>query len=145
MMIKYVLIVLIISVLTCVALSFQVGDREMAAFILVNEQREKGFVCPGGKEFPPIETKLKFSCKLWRAAKTHTIDMLEQSYFSHQGLDGSTPWTRAERQGTTANSENIARGKYNPELLQNESHSIFRNGYASYRLGTVVAVHGPLP
>jgi len=79
-------------------------------FVLINALRKSGFTCPGGQYFAPNDVALKFDCKLWTAARLHSEDMAENNYFSHDSLDGRSPWVRAEEQGTTANAENIAAG-----------------------------------
>lgn len=54
--------------------------------------------------------------KLTRAAYLHSQDMCAKNYFSHTGLDGSTPSTRASAQGASYRTigENIARGQQTP-------------------------------
>jgi serralysin len=54
---------------------------------------------------------------LTNAAMAHSTDMALHDYFSHTGLDGSSPATRASRAGYTgiAGWENIAAGYPTPE------------------------------
>lgn len=46
------------------------------------------------------------------AAYNHSVDMRDNDYFSHTGLDGSLPWDRAQREGYSSGyvGENIAAG-----------------------------------
>jgi uncharacterized protein YkwD len=56
---------------------------------------------------------------LMAAAQTHAEDMAARGYFSHAGLDGSTPATRASAAGYAwiALGENIAQGQSTPEQV----------------------------
>lgn len=76
----------------------------------LNKLRRQGFTCPGGPTFAPNNVTLKFDCKLWGVARLHSEDMAENNFFSHDSLDGSSPWDRAAEGDTTANAENIAAG-----------------------------------
>lgn len=78
-------------------------DAEEAAFLtLINTYRtSKGLA------------KLRISVALSRAAQAHSTDMATQNYFSHTGLDGSSPWDRMARAGygyNTSKGENLAAG-----------------------------------
>lgn len=88
----------------------QVSDVEWEHFKLLNQLRKTGFTCPHGKRFHPNRTPLAFDCQLWKASKLHSEDMAKNNYFAHASQDGTSFGERAERQGTTANSENIAAG-----------------------------------
>lgn len=60
---------------------------------------------------------LRFSAALSAAAENHSRDMAVNGYFSHTGLDGSTPWDRIKAQGyahNTALGENLAAGFSSP-------------------------------
>ncbi|MGL5864280.1 MAG: CAP domain-containing protein [Dermatophilaceae bacterium] len=49
--------------------------------------------------------------RLNNAARLHSVDMASRNYFSHDSLDGRSPWDRIGAQGYTAGSgENIAAG-----------------------------------
>jgi uncharacterized protein YkwD len=51
------------------------------------------------------------------AAQGHAADMANQNYFSHNSLDGRTPWDRIAQAGYPSNSgraENIAAGQNSP-------------------------------
>jgi uncharacterized protein YkwD len=60
---------------------------------------------------------LRLSAPLGRAAQFHAEDMNSNSYLEHEGLDGSKPWDRAEREGYEGSyiGENIAVGGSSPE------------------------------
>ena len=88
----------------------EVSGKAWETFQLLNDLRRAGFRCPEGQYFPPNAVDMLFDCRLWMASVLHSIDMVENHYFSHYGLDGSTPWDRAEEQGVHATGENIAAG-----------------------------------
>src|SRR5262249_27305309 len=58
--------------------------------------------------------------KLVKAARQHSADMADNKYFSHTGLDKSTPGTRIDQAGYDADkgwAENIAYGYPTPEAV----------------------------
>jgi uncharacterized protein YkwD len=56
--------------------------------------------------------------QLARAAQNHAIDMGENDFFSHTGLDGSTPTSRSAEEGYTGGAgENIAAGQTTPAAV----------------------------
>ena len=57
---------------------------------------------------------LKVDPKLNCAAQMHSDDVGPKKLCQHNGTDGSSPWARAEKCGTTANRENIACGQQTP-------------------------------
>lgn len=77
---------------------------------LVNDQRQRGCNC-GSTYYPPTTT-VTWNDKLENAAAAHANDMRQNNYFSHTGLDGSTPGDRINRAGYAwmAYGENIAKG-----------------------------------
>lgn len=84
---------------------------ELEMLDLINQRRAEGAVC-GGREMRPVPP-LAMQGNLRDAARLHSEDMGERSYFAHQGLDGSSPGDRAERAGylnARAVGENIAGG-----------------------------------
>jgi len=85
-------------------------QKEIDHFDLLNALRAAGFTCPDGTTYAPNPVPLKWHCQLFKASQWHSQDMGDQSYFSHTGLDGDSPWQRAEQAGTSANGENIAAG-----------------------------------
>lgn len=82
--------------------------REQEVLRLVNQARSKARYC-GAKRMPAVKS-LKLDAKLSTAARRHGADMAKYNYFSHYGRNGSTPWDRAKRAGTSARGENIAAG-----------------------------------
>jgi len=77
---------------------------------LVNDIRTKGCTC-GTTAMPPV-AKLVWNDQLAKAGYDHSVDMKTNNYFSHTGLDGSTPGQRIKAAGYQWNSygENIAIG-----------------------------------
>lgn len=61
--------------------------------ILYQERPEMSFLLQ--QKLPALE----ISHKLFRAASSHSQDMLSHDYYSHQGLDGSSPQDRMFREG----------------------------------------------
>jgi uncharacterized protein YkwD len=56
--------------------------------------------------------------KLRTAARRHSQDMANQNYFSHDSLDGRSPWDRAKAAGYSQPiGENIAKGQRTPESV----------------------------
>ena len=57
-------------------------------------------------------TALKYDTKLAAVAKAHSTDMVSKNYFSHNSLDGSTPFERMKAAGLdyTVAGENLAEG-----------------------------------
>lgn len=55
---------------------------------------------------------LKYDTKLAAVAKAHSVDMVNKNYFSHNSLDGSTPFDRMNAAGLNymAAGENLAKG-----------------------------------
>merc|ERR1719410_340040 len=86
------------------------SDFELEHFRLVNELRAEGWTCPSGKVYAPNPNAMQFDCRLWRAARLHSIDMVEQNYYSHQSKDGRAFTDRALAQGIKTSGENIAYG-----------------------------------
>jgi len=89
----------------------RVSPKEWEYFQLFNDLRAKGFTCSNGQSFAPNPRRMRFDCKLWRAAKLHSQDMAANGFFSHKSQDGRSPWDRARAQGTTVQRENIASGR----------------------------------
>ncbi|GEM_PF-3259446 len=74
-------------------------------FRLTNTERQKVGLMP-----------LTLSLELIQAAQAHAVDMASNDYFSHTGLNGSTPGTRtaAFQYGSSFVGENIAAGYSTP-------------------------------
>ena len=84
---------------------------EQQVFNLVNQYRFRGAVC-GGVSKPAVPA-LTWNSQLANAARSHSLDMANQNYFSHTSLDGRTFVTRIVQAGYTpyrALGENIAAG-----------------------------------
>jgi uncharacterized protein YkwD len=64
---------------------------------------------------------LSFDVELAAAIQGHCQHMAAHSFFDHSAPESSvtSPWTRAEYCGTTANAENIARGQSTPTQVMN--------------------------
>jgi len=61
---------------------------------------------------------VRTNAQLRTAARRHSQDMADRNYFSHDSLDGRTPWDRAEAAGyQRAIGENIAKGQATPEAV----------------------------
>jgi uncharacterized protein YkwD len=82
---------------------------------LVNQARAQARVC-GKKPFKAAKP-VKWSQLLVDISARHAGDMAQNNYFSHTGLDGSTPAARVTRGGYrySATGENIAAGQTTPE------------------------------
>jgi uncharacterized protein YkwD len=61
------------------------------------------------------------SSELRQAARCHSLDMATQNYFSHDSLDGHSPWTRIANAGYRGSptAENIAAGYPNATSVMN--------------------------
>ncbi len=77
---------------------------------LVNNIRQAGCKC-GSTSMPPVAV-VAWNDKLGKAAFDHSVDMKANDYFSHTGLNGSTPGQRITAAGYTWKTigENIAMG-----------------------------------
>lgn len=77
---------------------------------LVNAQRAQGANC-GGQEMPPTHP-LTMNAELREAARLHSLDMAQNNYFDHTGLNGSSFSQRASAAGYRGfpGGENIAAG-----------------------------------
>jgi len=73
----------------------------------INNYRKNGAPCSSGGLSP-----LSWNAQLSIASVNHSIDMAANNYFSHTGLNGSSPWDRIADAGYTGNplGENIAAG-----------------------------------
>ena len=84
------------------------GNSQPLMLQLVNNVRAKGCKC-GEDNMPPVNP-LTWNTLLAQAALAHSHDMNVNNYFSHTGLDGSTPGDRITKAGYIWKSygENIA-------------------------------------
>ena len=86
---------------------------------LVNTVRKTGCNC-GNTAMPPVAAVI-WNDKLAKAAYDHSVDMQSNDYFSHTGLNGSTPGERITAAGYIWKTygENIANGYASEELVMN--------------------------
>lgn len=84
-----------------------------ALFDAHNSARSQGRYC--GEQYFPTVPSLEWSCQLNEAATNHNIDMINNSFFSHTGSNGSSPGDRISNTGYIWRSygENIAKGQQN--------------------------------
>ncbi len=99
------------------SLVYNVNKTELLQF--VNSVRTKGCTC-GTTAMPSVGT-LVWNDQLAKAAYDHSVDMNVNNYFSHTGLDGSSPGQRITAAGYAWNSygENIAKGYTNEQAVIN--------------------------
>jgi uncharacterized protein YkwD len=83
-------------------------DYQLKLLSLINEFRQQANLSP-----------FELSTILSGAAQAHAEDMVQNSYFDHVGLDGSSPADRAQRAGYPSGfvGENIAAGNELPEAV----------------------------
>ena len=83
------------------------GYSTDAVIAEINMYRTNGAPCSAGGLTP-----LTWNKELSAASLDHSIDMAINNYFSHTGLDGSSPWSRVTNAGFTGTplGENIAAG-----------------------------------
>jgi uncharacterized protein YkwD len=86
---------------------------------LVNAARTKGCTC-GTTVMPPVNP-LTWNTILAKVALAHSTDMDVNNYFSHTGVDGSSPGDRITAAGYIWNSygENIAEGYPDEQSVMN--------------------------
>jgi len=101
--------------------------NESTILALVNNVRKTGCTC--GTTAMPAVAPVTWNILLEKAALLHSVDMNKNNYFSHTGLDGSTPGDRITRAGYNwrAYGENIAKGYTSEQAvmtgwLQSEGH-----------------------
>jgi uncharacterized protein YkwD len=101
--------------------------NESTILALVNNVRKTGCTC--GTTAMPAVAPVTWNSSLEKAAFLHSADMNKNNYFSHTGLDGSTPGDRITRAGYSwrAYGENIAKGYTSEQAvmtgwLQSEGH-----------------------
>jgi len=109
---------------------------------LVNDIRKKGCTC--GATVMPAVSAVIWNDQLAKAAYDHSVDMNTQDYFSHTGLDGSSPGQRITAAGYnwTSYGENIAEGYSTEQIVMNawlgsESHckNIMNVGFKDMGVG----------
>ena len=110
---RHVWMVLAMPFAPQVALANDVAGQRVLE--LVNQARAQARNC-GKKPFKAVKP-VKWSPLLADISARHAGDMAKNSYFSHTGLDGSTPAVRVSRGGYKyrATGENIAAGQTTPD------------------------------
>lgn len=95
------------------------ASLEQQSLELVNQVRSSGASC-GNDRYGPAPA-LSMNAELRQAARCHSLDMATQNYFSHDGLDGTSPWTRIAAAGYRGfpAAENIAAGYADARLVVN--------------------------
>jgi len=98
---------------------------------------------------------LSLEATLAEAARLHSEDMIVNNYFSHTGLDGSTPWGRAAALGFDILGnfgENIAANRYSADVarrlvtqwMNSEGHraNILNEGFRQLGVGIHISNDG---
>src|SRR5687767_4820477 len=93
--------------------------NESTLLALVNNVRKTGCTC--GSTVMPAVAPVTWNNLLEKAALLHSADMNKNNYFSHTGLDGSSPGVRLTRVGYNwmAYGENIAKGYTSEQAVMN--------------------------
>jgi uncharacterized protein YkwD len=88
--------------------TYALADVEDTVLTITNTERKKAG-CGA----------LKKNTKLRKAARDHSIDMAQNNYFDHTGLDKSSPGQRIQAAGYQSNgwAENIAYGYRTPQAV----------------------------
>lgn len=88
----------------------ELSDFQAELLRLVNERRARGAVC--GTESLPAAPALSWKASLAQGAARHSQDMVDKSFFSHTGSDGSNAGQRISAAGYSWSrwGENIAYG-----------------------------------
>jgi uncharacterized protein YkwD len=86
---------------------------------LVNAVRKAGCNC-GSTAMPPVAA-VSWNDKLAKASYDHSVDMKSNDYFSHTGLNGSSPGQRITAAGYSWKTygENIANGYASEQVVMN--------------------------
>jgi uncharacterized protein YkwD len=113
---------------------------------LVNAARAQTRAC-GNRTFKAAKP-VQWSASLAAISALHAADMAQHGYFSHTGLDGSTPAARVQRGGYRfrATGENIAAGQRTPEeavagWIQSPPHCANLMNAAYTEMGVAFAVN----
>jgi len=94
------------------------AEFEDKVLVLVNQRRAAGAQCDGEAFGPAPALEANGYCRL--SARLHAEDMAKNNYFSHTGLNGSSPFDRmadAGYNGPAPWGENIAAGQSSPEAV----------------------------
>jgi len=95
------------------------ADFQNSLLQQINAARATARTC--GSTAMPAVAPLAWNNRLFSAAARHSGDMAANNYFSHTGLDGSTPAQRiaAEGYGWSWAGENIAAGQQTVSVVMN--------------------------
>lgn len=85
-------------------------DEELEMLRIINEIRAAGHTCTDGTSYAPNDVEMVWDCRLWRAARVHSLHMTDTRISSHTWEDGTTYQDRAGDQGIFASGENISGG-----------------------------------
>jgi uncharacterized protein YkwD len=104
---------------TVVGPKYTVRTMESEVLRLTNQARAKARKC-GSVKYPSAPA-LRADATLNKVAKAHSLDMAEESYFSHTSLDGRSPFDRmrAADYYYKAAGENIGAGFTTPKAVVN--------------------------
>ena len=99
--------------------SIEYNLNKITLLQLLNKARQTGCTC-GTTVMPPVPA-LAWNDLLAKAAYNHSHDMDQNNYFSHTGLDGSSPGDRITAVGYnwTTWGENIAMGYPDEQSVMN--------------------------
>jgi uncharacterized protein YkwD len=90
---------------------------EAEVLSIINAHRDEGATC--GSEVRDPTHALVMNDQLQQAARLHSYDMVERSFFSHLNPDGDDPGDRIERTGYDGSAwgENIATGSTAAQVM----------------------------
>ncbi len=94
-------------------------DFQASLLQQINAARASARTC--GSTAMPAAVPLAWNDRLFSAAAKHSLDMATNNYFSHTGLDGSTPSQRIAAEGYAWSwaGENIAAGQQTVAAVMN--------------------------
>ena len=122
-------------------------EFEAKVLELTNERRAEGADCRTAGVFPAVDP-LTLNKKLECAARLHSTDMAERTFFNHLSPEGTSPSARVASTGYPyrAVGENIAAGQPTPEQvveswMQSDGHcaNIMRENYRELGVGYVTS------
>jgi uncharacterized protein YkwD len=123
------------------------ADKEMLT--LINNARNQARSC-GGTSYSAAPA-LEWHCQLEKAAEGHSTSMAENNFFSHTGLDGSSPGDRITAAGYhwRTYGENIAYGYTDAQsvmdgwlLSAGHCANIMNSNFTGVGVGSATANHG---
>jgi len=95
------------------------AQLEDEVLVIVNQERAQGATC-GGQSFAPAPP-LQMDDNLRIASRCHSLDMVDQAYFSHTGANGSSFSQRVSQTNYSGFpiGENIAAGQMSASQVMN--------------------------